>query len=537
MSICLQIQINEEADNNNGPLSPADMENIENNNAVDYIPNRNEIERLVEPVIVTHHHDEQQQPFFEQPNPFNEPETGNCAYDIALPNPNNPFVNIINNDSVEYEENQPDGIGSSHQIRSTVKLLDEAISLESSLSEKSVTDVNSVEEALRALDYAISGEESLFAQSNDDEFECYANEDVKLSCHDETEDIANRTTNLDDRDYIDEIRKEAEVLVNSVIAESEEKIMQGLVPMKCATSDETYDNLVDDCVIGSSNKCEQNAMQHQMECIVSDEQYLIRDFQSVGSVENLCFDNIVLEASTPFVKSKGGFIADSATFIESPIVANATFDIALESEVFDSPTMNVIKKTDDVFGISPLASETHAGQINDTKSLLGTEFIDSPQANATFDFDFKESKGVSPTLLSETRPLDKTFPMEPLPNTNPINSTYTSSPEDATFSKDADSSPLIKIDCPTIKIDREDSTSVDMTTVTPVNTPIELNYSLDSWDQFISNSMSQELVMPKHVMEMQPCTSAQAAYAEGGHSSGWFLHSKSDGKFRLHSLH
>lgn len=40
--------LDQDMDNNNGPISPADLENIENNNAVDYIPNRNEIGVVVE---------------------------------------------------------------------------------------------------------------------------------------------------------------------------------------------------------------------------------------------------------------------------------------------------------------------------------------------------------------------------------------------------------------------------------------------------------------------------------------------------------
>lgn len=43
--------INHDFDNNNGPISPSDMENIENNNAGDYIANRNEIGVVVEPSI------------------------------------------------------------------------------------------------------------------------------------------------------------------------------------------------------------------------------------------------------------------------------------------------------------------------------------------------------------------------------------------------------------------------------------------------------------------------------------------------------
>lgn len=39
----------ENSQNNNGPISVVDMENIQNNNAMDYIPNRNEINIIVEP--------------------------------------------------------------------------------------------------------------------------------------------------------------------------------------------------------------------------------------------------------------------------------------------------------------------------------------------------------------------------------------------------------------------------------------------------------------------------------------------------------
>lgn len=519
-----QIQINEEADNNNGPLSPADMENIENNNAVDYIPNRNEIERLVEPVIISFEQEEQQQPLFDRSNPFNE-QIRNYAYDVTHSNANNPFVNNINNENVvitvECSENQIDQIESSNsQIKSAVKLIDEAISLESSLSEKSVNDVNSVEEALRALDFAISGEESLL-QPNEEEFEDCTNEDVKFtdidivnnfSLYDEekSKNINNKTTNLYDSEYMDEIRKEAEILVNSVIEESQGKISQGLVPIK-PVMNETLDE---------GNKHTTTMKQHRQESTISDEEFLIRDLPSVGSVENLCFDNIYLEASTPFVKSKG-----------------TRWDIAAnDSDVFASPTVNITNDMEEIFGISPLLLDTHAGQLGSvTTNVNGTfvknerieddstAFLDSPQANATFDIETKQSKGISP-CLSDTKQLDKTFP---LPNKDPVNSTYTSSEEPTNDSM------LVKTECPTIKIDKEDSTSVDMTTVTPVNTPIELNYSLDSWDKFISNSMSQELVMPKHIVEMQPCTSAQAAYAESSTNSGWFLHSKTDGKFKI----
>lgn len=541
----MQIQIDEEVDNNNGPLSPADMENIENNNAVDYIPNRNEIERLMEPVQIFIEHEGQQPPIFDQSNPFNE-QIRNCSYNVAHSNPNNPFVNIINNENyaniTDGNQNQQDP---NCHITSAVKLLDEAVSLESSLSEKSGTDVNSVEEALRALDFAISGEES-FLQPNDDEFESDMNEGVESSFYDaandfminsDAKDVCNKATNVYDSEYIEDIRKEAEFLVNSIIEKSEERILQGMGPTKIVLN-QTYDNVVESPVIGSNKfpgSIETTDVKHdRIESCSNEQQNLTRDFQSVGSVENLCFENLVLDASTPFVKSKAEkvqkyFSTDSPCFTDSPVVANATFDIDTD-EVFESPCLTDIKKIDETCTISPLESKTHVGQLSSmfrdmdatSEKVKEEQYSHSPSvvhshpANETFDIKLKEKKTF--------RELNETFP---LPNENTINTTFTSA--DATFAKEPEEQLKTQPDCPTIKIDKEDSTSVDMTTVTPVNTPIELNYSLDSWDKFISNSMSQQLVMPKNFVEMQPCTSAQAASAEAN-TSGWFLHSKTDGK-------
>ncbi|KAJ6646859.1 hypothetical protein Bhyg_02073, partial [Pseudolycoriella hygida] len=512
------IQINEEVDNNNGPLSPADMENIENNNAVDYIPNRNEIERLVEPV----EQEQLQQPLFDRSNPFIE------QIDV-LSNRNNPFVNIIVNENfysnVDSPVNLIDAVTSKNQIMSP-KSLEEVISLDSSLSEKSATDINSVEEALRALDFAISGEESLL-QPNEDDFECY-NEDFAFTCHEiaksftDDEYKGNEAKQIFDSEYMDEVRKEAESLVNSVIAESTDRINQGLVSTQRIMS-QNDDTLVDvDSNTFIAKEAIENATQISSDSL-TDGQILPKDFQSV---ENLCFDNIMLEASTPFVKLKRERFPDSPSFTGSPIVANATFDI--ESEC---PSNNIFGKMDGIIGISPIVSEE--GRLGSTFNVQKNELIkencldtsayfESPPINTTFDIDMKQSNGTSP-FLGDTKQLEKNLSVEQMPN--PVNETFTAC--DATFSKEPEVEALTKTDCPTIKIDKEETTSVDMTTVTPVNTPIELNYSLDSWDKFISNSMSQQLDMPKHIPEMQPCTSAQAAYAEAS-TSGWFLHPKAD---------
>lgn len=45
--------INDISQNNNGPISVVDMENIQNNNAINYIPNRNEINITIEPSSIS----------------------------------------------------------------------------------------------------------------------------------------------------------------------------------------------------------------------------------------------------------------------------------------------------------------------------------------------------------------------------------------------------------------------------------------------------------------------------------------------------
>lgn len=68
---------------------------------------------------------------------------------------------------------------------------------------------------------------------------------------------------------------------------------------------------------------------------------------------------------------------------------------------------------------------------------------------------------------------------------------------------------------PEIKIDRDETNSEDMTTVTPVNTPIEINYSLDAWDKIISSKAASSNAM---FDANQPSTSS------GSGGGGWFLH-------------
>jgi hypothetical protein len=75
---------------------------------------------------------------------------------------------------------------------------------------------------------------------------------------------------------------------------------------------------------------------------------------------------------------------------------------------------------------------------------------------------------------------------------------------------------------PEIKIDRDDTTSEDMTTATPLNTPIELNYNIETWDKFILKK--QYAVDDIGVTQTLNASAHNVGDGFGNDSSGWFLH-------------
>lgn len=101
---------------------------------------------------------------------------------------------------------------------------------------------------------------------------------------------------------------------------------------------------------------------------------------------------------------------------------------------------------------------------------------------------------------------DATFPI------SPNNETY-EVVNDKTF----------EIQPPMIKIEREkdDVSSEEMTTVTPVNTPIELSYSSDTWDKISYNKQ-----------EPQPSTSKDEPITFN--HDGWYLHPQKNDTFDIY---
>lgn len=79
------------------------------------------------------------------------------------------------------------------------------------------------------------------------------------------------------------------------------------------------------------------------------------------------------------------------------------------------------------------------------------------------------------------------------------------------------------LDLPAIKIDREETGSEDLTTVTPVNTPIELSYSSDTWDKMTTSkgAISKQSSEPLNkTVTLETDNSETFTFNQ----DGWYLH-------------
>lgn len=490
--------------------------------------------------------------------------------EIILDNIHQPqTVDVVN---ISTGTSSSDSISGSTELKSTT-----SPSINSSNRTSLNEDVNSVEEALRALDFAISGEESLNDEDDvdvnaveDDMKNIETTEDICISTvenpnlHKVIEFLINNSANnlilhaeneqpdhfdneeaivkndYDDLLVLESVRSEAKLLVDNIIDECEDIVSRKLLEnIESSKLTETNSNIVQTCVIESSKEpiqtnsaTEKMSLNHengkeikleqieQTDCTTATCTNNVNEIQTTpnendqigGSMENLFFNNIEMEASTPFISKQ-----------QNP-------------KDFDNPRAIVNKKImQNLFGNdygSP--ASTISDQSNEPSPILKENPV--PALNATYNAIENTTVVLSPVELNKTTVVqDTTFVKD---------STFTM---DSTFTKDTNITQ--KCPPPTIKIsDSEETVSEDLTTATPVNTPIELNYSLASWDKFISSSMTQQV---QHVTAhtvgssfdpTQPCTSAQAAKADAElaaaaatttklnpaipscSSSGWFLH-------------
>lgn len=654
------------------------MENIENNNAVDYIPNRNEIGVIAEPRFsVNRNLTVNLAPLSEQhtsasnssgsfepevvlniepslpnfQNPSIQSEVGVDPFDVIDNNiATNPFHAVDLNDiaiTIEeplkqefrepiscpnttlnpfiFEENQLT-IDSLIQHRidelaattsfSTMQERAETLSETSSASDKSNLDINSVEEALRVLDFAISGGEDSFMTYDNDSSE--SGDDIDEGHCDDAKNplnildsdpnhfhdvlrqfLINNGATLQDTAIVAEsnsvcefdvpkvsqiyddarnhrdtklkenVQKEAKQLVDSIVDECEDIVNRNQNIIKQSsysmventTSNAKYslynelessDKPADQIFfLNTENKCNATVINLSLHPEEASQKNCIED-KSPDEGHNIdCedngndfFDELNIISSTPVISHK---YASSASNTTMPIDNKVSAQKNIFGHLNDDDSLKVAIAegiaiiNDESFDLEML-NQTLNGEVEDNELAV---------RNVTFDCEISLNK--KDNVANNTFSTNKTFTtdtVEPSPpkehnttfNKNDTfdltikdktsndtflkNETFTSplSPPiiNTTFNKNENLDTTVTIggqsNCPTIKIDKDDILSADMSTVTPVNTPIELNYAIDSWDKFMSNTRPTESVQTLDFD--QPCTSAQAAAA----SSGWFLH-------------
>lgn len=498
----------ENSQNNNGPISVVDMENIQNNNAVDYIPNRNEINIAIDPspyainrnlvdviggsssnsmdaasIII-----EESLPVLAASEHDNIVNNEYClAERPTISESLNNYIDLdddsesqISTNDKEYHANIPDfEIQSDYMACQNVATNQNSQPMtEINLSED---DAVSVEEALRALDFAISGGESIFSDYQDD-----------TSSSDESEKEYDDTNIAAEKEIIEPEKIEKNSYAKDRFNENEADLVAETI---CNDSNEQYsrkhvydvakdlvDSVLDECIRKMSlmnhpteeihNECKiplENAKQMNEKCMDDDLDDSMEETFIVGK----------LEASTPCHKTYTNCQRDKNEFRANLF---QTLDEVNESGLSQ---------------IEPLQeSQTQIGyatfEVQPTETQLATTFI----------------KADDKTFVANQPDLQETFNIE-----------------------SNESKPQLEV--PTIiKIDKEEVNSDDLTTITPMNTPIELNYVGETWDQLVSKSMNKKSNKPPEKSDELSATNSLTVS-----KNSWFLHPpQSDDTFNINDV-
>ncbi|XP_063708161.1 uncharacterized protein LOC134836845 isoform X2 [Culicoides brevitarsis] len=223
---------NGDTDNNNGIISQSDMENIENNNATDYIPalmavqhraHEHGTELIVEneiramsraPACVSP--PEQQTTSLTQPTSTSLEECSLTSVSILMPP--DPFDDCnFNNLSREVVEQKFEIACERNSF--VVQQLSEDTTSVSSLSSGS-PEINSVEEALRALDIAIEGEDVSPEDENCHEYS--PDELLDVIVQEIKNDCMGISKQLASNDVDTVVREEAQTLVDDVLGKAQQ---------------------------------------------------------------------------------------------------------------------------------------------------------------------------------------------------------------------------------------------------------------------------------------------------------------------------
>lgn len=407
---------------------------------------------------------------------------------------------------------------------------DECFSLNSNSSVQTFSDINSVEEALRCLDIAIGDDDTAGNEDVNENDELLGDgDDVTLAAQDESFENVLRQFLIDEAnnskqkaENLDKVREEATTFVDDIIDESE-KIVENIL-IKRTNEASSVSNLKNNQLVNLNvynTEIEQNSS-------INDAKILV---------------NEILDKSIDYVEEK---LLNESSDLDDSSAANTTIiDLTqvIEKQQIQSP--NSLKSSD---SLENLFTENSTNFLDNTSTPFlanklftrnyenPTDLLQKKICHKLFDRDdspLTTDENDDIGYLDATPELmNGTYPIEENKNDGTFNvNDGTFKVNDETFTNDI--SPQMQAPPPPIiKIDRDETNSEDMATVTPLNTPCELNYSVDIWDKFISNSMHQN---PQEAVFENPCLfdinqpSTSSGGGGGGSSDGggWFLHGPS----------
>lgn len=503
----------ENSQNNNGPISVVDMENIQNNNAMNYIPNRNEINIQIEPspnsinrnliqvneinANATTSTNSSELPHLSDFRDIASSSNQNPYYqlnnEIPLDEPLPPFddaatVSESMNNYIDLDENSETQPAHclDHTATSQFELKDVAqsefchkvqvaenacasISQQKFNVESNVADDDaiSVEEALRALDFAISGGESIFSDYQDDSTSDESDHDADDDDNTLPEDVTKESPKIDSPKKQQETEFTNVDLIKPVDAKDKFSEMSEIgaessdteLSRECVyeVAKELVDSVLDECTAKiatmgdrSADKPTNESQTIYVEQASVSSSSVANENNEITDLDDSMEETFVigkLEASTPCHKTNVNFpreknqlginLFETLTEVNESALGDGVVPLqASESQI--AYTTFDVQPTDE-----PLATTIVK---NDDKTFVAENQLDCLQQ--TFNMDTKEVK-----------------PQNDVPKMHPI-----------------------------IKIDKEEVNSDDLTTITPMNTPIELNYIGETWDQFVSKSMNKKSI-------------------------------------------
>lgn len=531
--------------NNNGPISAVDLENIQNNNAVDYIPNRNEINIIVQPspnsinrnlvaqqqqlnndiqsvpilmnsnenvINRTNYAPHLQTPYRIPSNEYghsSESSAGHIARldmsyaSVKSSNITNEMLQqksegahcmSWNTDYGSVKDNNvqpPILMENVWQVEHTAQIQSNDIGINNDY------DASSVEEALRALDFAISGGESLFSdyQDNDDDSDYSENEsDEEFEANELQPLRAPETIFIDNNES-------TEMKLNETIDAKDTLNVDNV-------NVENLDSLRD-----IDNGCNKWEVYELAKALVDD----------------------VLEKSVQSISLMTGSEPTAEIEIESqPKMTPETIDTTtmICEQTIDIPVY-LNDSLDETFVLGKMEASTpcHKAGTNEYHANKKT----AANLFQTLD-EVNESNLSDIGVLHTTQPIlvDATFEIGS--NDNKLAATFVKT-DDETFvapsqlqqTYNADSNDHNNKSNPTIRIDKEEVTSDDLTTITPMNTPIELNYVGESWDLFVSKSQKMNKTQLEKVQTFPSNPEPESPTS----NNAWFLHPQANNTYDM----